>query len=391
MGSLSGCRSMSEKRSVPGIRPRNATFGRAARCIKTSRHKIEPISTPRRMPEPSTPAKAAIATKNSLRCVLHRRLSVANFTSPVRAISTIAARTVADDLWTAAKERQSRTRHVMQTAGTLASANRPKYLFSGLTKCGICGAGYVLSYGNRLACFGARDHGTCTNRLTIKRNEVEARVLAALKDKLLRLDLFEEFCEEFTREMNRLRMEHRAGRVAAERELERIQHDVRRMIQAIKDGFGDADLKVEWNATQERKAALQAQLTHEGEPLPLLHPGMSDLYREKVTRLAEALENPETRSEAAEAIRGLVDAIVLTPAEGALESFAVHRASRSTAAIATRDSGLRIELRGNLAAMLGAAQKATRSPDTGDLVVRMAMVAGARNQRYLQLWATQVA
>ena len=157
--------------------------------------------------------------------------------------------------------------------------------------------------------------------------------------------------------MNRLRMEHRAGRVAAERELERIQHDVRRMIQAIKDGFGDADLKVEWNATQERKAALQAQLAHEGEPLPLLHPGMADLYREKVTRLAEALEHPETRSEAAEAIRGLVDAIVLTPAEGALESFAVHRASQSTAAIAARDSGLRIELRGNLAAMLSAAQK----------------------------------
>ena len=184
-------------------------------------------------------------------------------------------RIVADDLWTAAKERQSRTRHVMRTAGTLASANRPKYLFSGLTKCGICGAGYVLSYGNRL------------------------------------------------------RMEHRAGRVAAERELERIQHDVRRMIQAIKDGFGDADLKIEWNAAQERKAVLQAQLAREGDPLPLLHPGMADLYREKVTRFAESLENPDTRSEAAEAIRGLIDAIVLAPAEGALEAFAVHRASRS--------------------------------------------------------------
>ena len=104
-------------------------------------------------------------------------------------------RIVPDDLWTAAKERQARTRHVMRTAGTLASANRPKYLFSGLTKCGICGAGYGLSYGNRLACFGARDHGICSNRLTIKRDEVEGRVLAALKEKLLRQELFEEFCD----------------------------------------------------------------------------------------------------------------------------------------------------------------------------------------------------
>jgi hypothetical protein len=87
--------------------------------------------------------------------------------------------------------------------------------------------------------------------------------------------------------------------------------------------------------------------------LPLLHPGMADRYREQVTRLAESLENADTRSEAAEVIRGLIDAIVLTPAEGAPDAFGVHSASRSPAAIAARDSGLRIELRGNMAAMLG--------------------------------------
>jgi hypothetical protein len=67
---------------------------------------------------------------------------------------------------------------------------------------------------NLLACFGARDQGRCDNHLTIRRDEVEARVLRALQEKLLRQDLFKEFCDEFTREMNRLRMEHRAGRSA---------------------------------------------------------------------------------------------------------------------------------------------------------------------------------
>ena len=47
---------------------------------------------------------------------------------------------------------------------------------------------------NRLACFGAREKGTCGNRLTIRRDEVEARVLKALQEKLLRQDLFDEFC-----------------------------------------------------------------------------------------------------------------------------------------------------------------------------------------------------
>jgi len=159
---------------------------------------------------------------------------------------------------------------------------------------------------NRLCCFGARDQGTCSNRLTIRRDEVEARVLKALQEKLLRQDLFEEFCDEFTREMNRLRMEHRASLSAAERELERVQGDIRRVIEAIKNGFAGPDLKAEWDALQERKTALQVKLDSADEPPPLLHPGMAELYRQKVTDLALALEHPDTRTEAAESIRGLI-------------------------------------------------------------------------------------
>ena len=120
-------------------------------------------------------------------------------------------RIVPDDLWTAAKSQQQQTRHTVKTAGALGAAKRPQYLFSGLTKCGACGAGFIMSGKNRLGCFGARDQGRCDNHLTIRRDEVEARVLRALQEKLLQQDLFEEFCDEFTREMNRLRMEHRAN------------------------------------------------------------------------------------------------------------------------------------------------------------------------------------
>ena len=63
---------------------------------------------------------------------------------------------------------------------------------------------------------------------------------------------------------------------------------------------------------------------------------MAEVYRSKVADLAKALEHPKSRSEATESLRGLIEAIVLTPDPGAL----------------------RIELKGNLAAMLGAAQNA---------------------------------
>ena len=189
-------------------------------------------------------------------------------------------------------------------------------------------------------------------------------MLNALQEKLLRQDLFEEFCEEFTREMNRLRMEHRAGLSAAEREIERIEGRRKKLIEMVMEGVPPSEVKDELTANAARREDLKAKLAAADAPPPLLHPEMAELYRQKVTTLAQALQEPETRVEATDALRGLIDAIILTPSAGEL----------------------RIDLKGNLAAMLSAATNAKRSPETGDLSLQVEMVAGARNQHYLQLW-----
>lgn len=222
-------------------------------------------------------------------------------------------RIILDELWNAAKDRQQRTRYTIAKTGNFGAANRPRYLFSGLTKCGVCSAGFVVGSRNRLCCFGARDQGTCSNRLTIRREEVEGRVLAALKHKLLRQDLFEEFCAEFTREMNRLRMEHRASLSAAEREIDRIEARRKKLIEMVMDGVAPSEVKDEMNANAARREELKARLAAADQPPPLLHPGMAELYRSKLTDLGKALEHPESRSEATESLRRLIDAIVLTP------------------------------------------------------------------------------
>jgi DNA invertase Pin-like site-specific DNA recombinase len=267
-------------------------------------------------------------------------------------------RIVDDEMWQAVQARYATVQRKWKAAEPgkrFQQFVRPKYLFTGMTKCGECGAGFVVYYRDRLGCFGTRERGTCTNTLTIPRQEVEARVLTALQEKLLRKDFFEEFCREFAKEMNRLRMEMRASLSGAKRELERVQRDIRKVIEAIKAGFPLPELKLEMESLQERKAALQAQLDTADEPPPLLHPSMADLYRTKVEELAAALQREDTRLEASEMLRGLIESIVLTP----------------------KDGQLGIELKGNLAAMLAAAQKAKRSPETGDLHVPIEVVAGA--------------
>ena len=127
--------------------------------------------------------------------------------------------------------------------------------------------------------------------------------------------------------MNRLRREHRASLSAAE---------VRRkkLIEIVMNGVAPSEVHDEMNVNAARREELKAKLAAANEPPALLHPEMARIYCAKVTELARALQEPESRSEATEALRGLVDAIVLTPDK--------------------RGETLQIDLRGNLAAMLGA-------------------------------------
>lgn len=209
-------------------------------------------------------------------------------------------RIIDDELWQAAKARYATVQRKWSSAAENRRFNqyrRPKYLFSGLTKCGECGAGFVVYSREHLGCFGARGRGTCSNRLTIPRQEVEERVLRALQDKLMRKDFFEEFCREFAKEMNRLRMEQRAGLTGAKRELERVKRGIQKVIEAIKAGYAGPELKAEMDDLQARKETLLAQLAAADEPPPLLHPSMADLYRSKVEELAAALQRKDTRRE----------------------------------------------------------------------------------------------
>ena len=84
---------------------------------------------------------------------------------------------------------------------------RARYLFSGMLTCGVCGGGMSVISATHVGCSAARNKGTCTNRKTIARREIEGRVLGALGHRLMDPDLFAVFCEAFTEEMNRLRRE----------------------------------------------------------------------------------------------------------------------------------------------------------------------------------------
>ena len=51
---------------------------------------------------------------------------------------------------------------------------RPRYLFSGLMRCGVCGGGFSKISAHHFGCSTARNKGTCANLLTIRRDVLEA-------------------------------------------------------------------------------------------------------------------------------------------------------------------------------------------------------------------------
>ena len=71
-----------------------------------------------------------------------------------------------------------------------------------------CGGGYTLSSHGRLICFNAHDRGICTNRRSIKRVELEARVLDGVKNQMFEAAAFAAFREGYQDEMRRIRQAH---------------------------------------------------------------------------------------------------------------------------------------------------------------------------------------
>ena len=104
----------------------------------------------------------------------------------------------------------------------------------------------------------------------------------------------------------------------AEREIERIEVRRKKLVQSIMDGVPASEVRDELTGNAARREELKASLAAADAPPPLLHPEMAELYRLEVRTLAQALEQPETRVEATEALRGLIDTIMLTPSDGEL-------------------------------------------------------------------------
>jgi DNA invertase Pin-like site-specific DNA recombinase len=261
-------------------------------------------------------------------------------------------RIIDDALWTKVRARQGSLKS-KDTDTPVWDRRRPRTLFSGLMECGCCGAGFSKVSKDSFGCSTARNKGkaVCTNMTVIKQKDLESRVLDALVHNLMDPEAVAAFCEAYTAERNRLAATLSGNRSTAERELATVKRDHAKLVDAIIAGVPADQLKDKMIALDARRKDLEAQLaTAETSPAPLrFHPGMAQTYRERVARLILSLGDGDAMEEAKEALRGLIEKIVLTPVAGTDGA----------------DGGLAIDLHGALASLLRLATGAAIYGDGG--------------------------
>ena len=187
-----------------------------------------------------------------------------------------------------------------------------KRLLTGLVKCGCCGGSMTIVNRERYYCSARRERGTCDSSVGIKAAELEDRVLTGLRDILLgNEDLIDAFVTEFKAEVARLRKQRGAGERQAQKDLNKVNTAIKRCLKFITEGDGDPGLvRDELRSLEARKRDLERtrESIHEERTVEF-HPNVAELYRRKVTELQSLLSDENTRPEAMDLIRAMVDRI----------------------------------------------------------------------------------
>ncbi len=231
-----------------------------------------------------------------------KRRSRVNASGKVITTGVPELRIVDDALWQAVRDRQDRLSHrepallaIDDATSAFWSKQRPRHLFSGLMRCGLCGGGFSKISAAHFGCSTARNKGptTCTNLLTVRQDRLEETVLEGLRGRLMDPVLYEEFALAFTTEWNKLQAAATGDQTAREAELARVKAQLGKLVDALCNGTAIGTIQQRMETPDSRRQALEAELATAQAPTPRLHPHLAVLYREKVAALTEAFEGPD--------------------------------------------------------------------------------------------------
>jgi site-specific DNA recombinase len=217
-------------------------------------------------------------------------------------------RIVPQALWERVKARQAlrqstvgaRVKGALQRNAS-GQGRPPRYLLSGLLRCGVCGASFVLAGARAYACASHVNGAACSNRIRVSRKLVELKILEGVKQDLRDPDIIAEV-------ESRLRSVLAACKPKADHSarMAELRREVENLAEAIAGGLlkSSPTLAKRLMATESELSRLQAQRDAKAPAMGEIMPRVAGSYRAIVDRLEDDLTRDPERARAA-----LTDAI----------------------------------------------------------------------------------
>jgi hypothetical protein len=145
-------------------------------------------------------------------------------------------------LWSAVRARFAALPEIWgypRSRGLAPRAMTSPYLFSGLLKCGECGANLIIATGGgthrhkKYACSRRFNRGGCANDLYIRRDELEERLLGKIQSRILQPEVVEYAVVEFRRQLEGALAGLSDDLAEARQRKIKLDAEVRRLVSAV--------------------------------------------------------------------------------------------------------------------------------------------------------------
>jgi site-specific DNA recombinase len=199
---------------------------------------------------------------------------------------------------------------------------KPRHLFSGLLKCGVCGAGISMKdrdHGRvRVVCTQAKEAGTCTNKRPYYLDEIERTVLSGLKEELKNPEAIARYVLAYNDEMKRLSAASSSTLGKLENRLSKVEGELSRAIDAIVRGIVEPeDMRGRIANLKQEKQKIKTNLEgiQSSKSPVVLHPTAMASYCQCVDNLEQAIRTNSLHGseESKNALGELVDSVIVYP------------------------------------------------------------------------------
>ena len=240
-------------------------------------------------------------------------------------------RIVPEDLWERVLERirfvgeRFTSKHL---GGYTRTERSKRYIFSGFLICGTCGSRMVIVTGAgkrayvRYGCPSHRYRGTCTNRLMIRLDRLEAQLIAGLIERVSKTEILEYALKRFQEQLQKRLRDLQEQTLKAADSITTLQ-DSRRELKGQAQNLGEAIAKMGHSATLlQQLAGIESEIERIDERMALANQPLDlafsiesirDFVAEKALDFRAAFDSEPAR--ARQILANHIEKLVLTPRE----------------------------------------------------------------------------